>query len=74
MLVGAKTEKIERWYHERLSTYGIGKDRDRRTWRHLADELLRLPDIDGGLIGGASLEPKDFASIVQTAARMVAAA
>jgi ATP-dependent DNA helicase RecQ len=42
VLVGAKTEKIERWYHERLSTYGIGKDRDRRSWRHLADELLRL--------------------------------
>ncbi|HYW54091.1 MAG TPA: DNA helicase RecQ [Dongiaceae bacterium] len=42
VLVGAKTEKIDRWYHDRLSTYGIGKDRDRRTWRHLADELLRL--------------------------------
>jgi ATP-dependent DNA helicase RecQ len=42
VLVGAKTDKIERWYHDRLSTYGIGKDRDRRTWRHLADELLRL--------------------------------
>jgi len=42
VLVGAKTEKIERWYHERLSTYGIGSDRDRRTWRHLGDELLRL--------------------------------
>jgi ATP-dependent DNA helicase RecQ len=42
VLLGAKTEKIERWYHERLSTYGIGKDRDRRAWRHLADEMLRL--------------------------------
>ena len=42
VLVGAKTEKIERWYHDRLSTYGIGKERDRRTWRHLADELFRL--------------------------------
>jgi ATP-dependent DNA helicase RecQ len=42
VLVGAKTEKIDRWFHDRLSTYGIGKDRDRRTWRHLADELLRL--------------------------------
>ena len=42
VLVGAKTEKIERWFHDRLSTYGIGKDRDRRHWRHLADELLRL--------------------------------
>lgn len=42
VLVGAKTEKIERWYHDRLSTYGVGKDRDKRAWRHLADELLRL--------------------------------
>jgi ATP-dependent DNA helicase RecQ len=42
VLVGAKTEKIERWSHDRLSTYGIGKDRDRPAWRHLADELLRL--------------------------------
>ena len=42
VLVGAKTEKVERWYHYRLSTYGIGKDRDRRAWRHLGDELLRL--------------------------------
>jgi len=42
VLLGARTEKIERWFHERLSTYGIGKDRDRRSWRHLADELLRL--------------------------------
>jgi ATP-dependent DNA helicase RecQ len=42
VLVGARTEKIERWFHDRLSTYGIGKDRDRTVWRHLADELLRL--------------------------------
>jgi ATP-dependent DNA helicase RecQ len=42
VLVGAKTEKIERWYHDRLSTYGIGADRDRRSWRHLAEELIRL--------------------------------
>ncbi|HTW84874.1 MAG TPA: DNA helicase RecQ [Candidatus Sulfotelmatobacter sp.] len=42
VLVGARTEKIERWFHDRLSTYGIGKDRDRTAWRHLADELLRL--------------------------------
>ncbi len=39
-----------------------------------AEELLALPDIDGGLIGGGSLDPQDFAAIVQTAARMAAAA
>jgi triosephosphate isomerase len=39
-----------------------------------AEELLALPDVDGALVGGASLDPGDFAAIVQTAARMVAAA
>ena len=30
-----------------------------------AEELLAQPDIDGGLIGGASLKPADFAAIVK---------
>jgi len=30
-----------------------------------AYELLSMPDIDGGLIGGASLKPVDFAAIVK---------
>jgi triosephosphate isomerase len=29
-----------------------------------ADELLALPDVDGALVGGASLEPEAFAAIV----------
>jgi len=33
-----------------------------------ARELLAQPDIDGGLIGGASLKADDFVAIVQTAA------
>jgi len=32
-----------------------------------AAELLALPDIDGALIGGASLEPESFAAIVRAA-------
>lgn len=35
-----------------------------------AEELLQQPDIDGGLIGGASLKPDQFAAIVETAATM----
>jgi triosephosphate isomerase len=34
-----------------------------------ADELLALPDVDGALVGGASLDPDAFAQIVQLAAR-----
>jgi triosephosphate isomerase len=32
-----------------------------------AAELLDEPDVDGGLVGGASLEPDDFAAIVAAA-------
>jgi triosephosphate isomerase len=32
-----------------------------------AQELLSLPDIDGALVGGASLDPAKFARIVQAA-------
>ncbi len=34
-----------------------------------AAELLAQPDIDGGLIGGASLKPADFAAIVEAAGK-----
>lgn len=34
-----------------------------------AAELLAQPDVDGGLIGGASLKPADFATIVTAASK-----
>ena len=30
-----------------------------------AAELMAMPEIDGALVGGASLEPDEFARIVQ---------
>ncbi len=33
-----------------------------------AEELISQPDVDGALVGGASLDPKDFAAIVAAAA------
>ena len=35
-----------------------------------ADELLSQPDVDGGLIGGASLKAPDFAAIVTAASKV----
>jgi triosephosphate isomerase len=32
-----------------------------------ARELMSQPDIDGALVGGASLDPRSFAQIVQAA-------
>jgi len=37
-----------------------------------ADELLALPDVDGALVGGASLDPESFARIVEIARVLVA--
>jgi triosephosphate isomerase len=34
-----------------------------------AAELLALPDVDGALVGGASLDPAGFAEIIEIAAR-----
>ena len=36
-----------------------------------ADELFACPDVDGGLIGGASLEPTTFHALVEAAGRAV---
>jgi triosephosphate isomerase (TIM) len=38
-----------------------------------ASELLALPDVDGALVGGASLEPESFARIVDAAVQVAAA-
>jgi triosephosphate isomerase (TIM) len=38
-----------------------------------AEELLGLPDVDGALVGGASLDPESFSRIVEVASGLVAA-
>jgi ATP-dependent DNA helicase RecQ len=42
VLTGADTEKIRRWKHTALSTYGIGKERSREEWMAIGRELMRL--------------------------------
>jgi ATP-dependent DNA helicase RecQ len=42
VLCGAETEKVQKWEHQTLSTYGIGKEHSRFEWTHYARELLRL--------------------------------
>lgn len=37
---------------------------------HNAEELLEQPDVDGGLIGGASLKAESFAEIIQIADKL----
>ena len=42
VLGGGNTEKIRRWKHETLSTYGIGRDKPRADWVALGRQLLRM--------------------------------
>ncbi len=42
VLRGSKNEKIERWGHTELSTYGIGKEFRKAEWQALGRELTRL--------------------------------
>ncbi|MSQ64597.1 MAG: DNA helicase RecQ [Opitutus sp.] len=42
VLTGADTDKIRRWGHERLTTYGIGKELSRPAWAAVGRELMRL--------------------------------
>jgi len=46
VLRGAKTDKIRQRGHEKLSTYGIGKDRSVKDWQQLGRSLLRQGLVD----------------------------
>ncbi len=42
VLTGADTEKVRKWGHEQLSTYGIGREQGRAEWSAIGRELIRL--------------------------------
>jgi ATP-dependent DNA helicase RecQ len=42
VLTGAETETVHKWRHEKLSTYGIGKEHTRAEWKSIGRELVRL--------------------------------
>jgi len=57
VLLGGDTERIRRFRHDHLSTYGIGTDYVRREWQSIVRQLvamgLLVADVDGH--GGLSL-------------------
>jgi ATP-dependent DNA helicase RecQ len=42
ILLGSENEKVLRWEHTRLSTYGIGRELTRKQWMHIARQLLTM--------------------------------
>jgi ATP-dependent DNA helicase RecQ len=83
VLTGADTEKIRRWNHDKVSTYGIGKEMARGEWQEIGRQLIRL-----GLVrqttdkfsilklapeGGAALRDRRAISLTKPIAAPVAA-
>ncbi len=62
ILLGEKTEAIERRGHEHLSTFGIGREESRETWQWVGRELQRLSLVD--------VAPGKFATLTVTEAGM----
>jgi len=64
VLLGVEDERIARFGHDRISTFGIGAEHDSRTWRAILRQLiaLRLVDVDLAGHGGLSIAPtgRDF--------------
>ncbi|MFF2322706.1 DNA helicase RecQ [Agrobacterium sp. NPDC058088] len=57
VLLGMEDERISRFGHDRITTYGIGKEHDNRTWRAILRQLvaLRLIEVDLSGHGGLSI-------------------
>jgi len=64
VLLGLGNDRIARFGHDRISTFGIGTEHDDRTWRAILRQLiaLRLVDVDLAGHGGLSIAPagRDF--------------
>jgi ATP-dependent DNA helicase RecQ len=57
VLLGAESDRIAQFGHDRISTFGIGTEHDNRTWRAILRQLiaLRLVDVDLAGHGGLSI-------------------
>src|SRR5258705_557729 len=57
VLLGRETERVSQLGHDRLSTFGIGRDRDERQWRAVFRQLVALVHLwsDGEAFGALKL-------------------
>ncbi|GLU27914.1 ATP-dependent DNA helicase RecQ [Brucella sp. NBRC 12950] len=57
VLLGVEDERISRFGHDQISTFGIGREHDNHTWRAIVRQLVaqRLIDVDFAGHGGLSI-------------------
>jgi ATP-dependent DNA helicase RecQ len=67
VLTGSRSEKILRWNHDQLSTYGIGKEHSAARWIEIGRQLVRnglLTQSDGNF-PTVSVSPEGTATLKQ---------
>ncbi len=68
ILLGSKNEKVLRWGHDKLSTYGIGAELTQKQWMHLARQLLSMGYLkQEGEYRTLSLTPKALEALTKRA-------
>ncbi len=55
ILTGANTQKIQQFHHDKLSTYGIGKELDATQWRSVFRQLVAMNFITVDISGYGAL-------------------
>jgi ATP-dependent DNA helicase RecQ len=60
VLLGESDERIDRLGHDKLSTFGIGREHDRNAWRSIVRQLVAhgLITVDVAGHGGLSISPE----------------
>ncbi len=63
LLIGESTESIQRFNHDRLPTFGVGKERDKREWRAVLRQInaLGLATMDIAEYGRWSVAERGWA-------------
>src|SRR5690606_26518340 len=71
ILRGSDSEKIRQFGHQHLSTYGVGKDVDARTWRAVVRQLVAAGILEIDAEGFGSLRLTDTSRSVLRGERTV---
>jgi ATP-dependent DNA helicase RecQ len=67
VLTGADTENVRKWNHQKVSTYGIGREHNRAEWKAIGRELIRLGFVrqQAEKFNAVALTPEGLAALKQ---------
>jgi ATP-dependent DNA helicase RecQ len=64
VLLGSENEKVKKYNHQSLSTYGIGQELARKQWQHIGRQLIQKGLLaQDDQYGGLQLTPKAYTAL-----------